>query len=85
MERRLAAIIAADVVGYSALMETDEVGPFDRLRAGRKELFEPELDKHHERIFKRGNRGAAPPGPAACCSRDIAAYEDSPVRARANN
>ena len=52
MERRLSAILAADVVGYSALMETDEAGTFERLRAGRKELFEPEINKHHGRIFK---------------------------------
>ncbi len=52
MERKLAAILAADVVGYSALMEADEAGTFDRLRAGRRELFEPEINKHHGRIFK---------------------------------
>ena len=52
MERRLSAILAADVVGYSALMETDEAGTFDRVRAGRTELFEPEVKKHHGRIFK---------------------------------
>ena len=52
MERKLAAILAADVVGYSALMEADEAGTFDRLRAGRTELFEPEIKKHHGRIFK---------------------------------
>src|SRR5262245_3027949 len=52
MERKLAAILAADVVGYSALMEADEAGTFDRLRVGRKELFEPEIKKHHGRIFK---------------------------------
>src|SRR5215469_13938238 len=52
MERRLAAILAADVVGYSALMEADEAGTFERLRAGRKDLFEPEIATHHGRIFK---------------------------------
>jgi TolB-like protein/class 3 adenylate cyclase len=52
MERRLSAILAADVVGYSALMEQDEAGTFERLRAHRKELFEPEIEKHHGRIFK---------------------------------
>jgi TolB-like protein/class 3 adenylate cyclase len=52
MERRLAAILAADVVGYSALMERDEAGTFARLRAGRRDLFEPEIDRHHGRIFK---------------------------------
>src|SRR6185312_10089501 len=43
---------AADVVGYSTLMERDEAGTFDRLRARRTELFEPEIDRHHGRIFK---------------------------------
>ena len=52
MERHLAAILAADVVGYSALMEQDEAGTFDRLKARRKELFEPEIERHHGRIFK---------------------------------
>lgn len=52
MERRLAAILAADVVGYSALMEHDEAGTFERLKARRRELFEPEVERHHGRIFK---------------------------------
>ncbi|WFU50774.1 adenylate/guanylate cyclase domain-containing protein [Sinorhizobium terangae] len=52
MDRKLAAILAADVVGYSTLMEQDEQGTFERLRAGRKELFEPEIARHHGRIFK---------------------------------
>src|SRR5215475_1600657 len=52
MERRLAAILAADVVGYSRMMQQDEAGTFERLRAHRKELFEPEIEKHHGRIFK---------------------------------
>jgi class 3 adenylate cyclase len=52
MERRLSVILAADVVGYSALMEQDEAGTFNRLRSHRKELFEPEIEKHHGRIFK---------------------------------
>src|SRR5262245_24657639 len=52
MERRLAAILAADVVGYSRLMEQHEADTFTRLRAHRKELFEPEIGKHNGRIFK---------------------------------
>ena len=51
-QRRLAAILAADVVGYSRLMEQDESGTFERVRAYRKDLFEPEIEKHHGRIFK---------------------------------
>src|SRR5262249_61393523 len=50
--RRLAAIMAADVVGYSRLMELDEAGTLERLRTHRKELFEPEIERHHGRIFK---------------------------------
>jgi TolB-like protein/class 3 adenylate cyclase/tetratricopeptide (TPR) repeat protein len=52
MDRKLAAILAADVVGYSALMEQDEQGTFERVKAGRKELFEPEIARHHGHIFK---------------------------------
>src|SRR5262249_29161911 len=52
MERKLTAILAADVVGYTRLTEQDEAGTFERLRAHRKELFEPEIEKHHGRIFK---------------------------------
>ena len=52
VERKLAVILAADVVGYSAMMEQDEAGTFDRLKVRRKELFEPEIAKHHGHIFK---------------------------------
>jgi TolB-like protein len=51
-QRRLAAILAADVVGYGRLMEQDEAGTFARLRAHRIELFEPAINTHHGRIFK---------------------------------
>ncbi len=52
MDRKLAAILAADVVGYGRLMEQDEAGTFERLRAHRKQLFEPEIEQHHGRVFK---------------------------------
>jgi class 3 adenylate cyclase/TolB-like protein len=52
MERKLAAILAVDVAGYSRLMEQNEADTFERLRAHRKELFEPEITKHHGRVFK---------------------------------
>jgi class 3 adenylate cyclase len=52
MDRKLAAILAADVVGYSRLMERDEAGTFERLKADRKDLFEPKIAGHHGRIFK---------------------------------
>jgi adenylate cyclase len=52
IERRLAAILAADVVGYSRLMGADELGTFETIRAHRKELFEPAIARHQGRIFK---------------------------------
>ena len=52
MDRKLSAILAADVVGYSTMMERDEAGTFERIRSGRKELFEPEIERHHGHIFK---------------------------------
>jgi adenylate cyclase len=52
MDRKLAAILAADVVGYASLMERDEKGTHERLTAGRKELFEPEIARYHGRVFK---------------------------------
>jgi adenylate cyclase len=52
MDRKLAAILAADVVGYSSMMERDEQGTFARLKAHRTELFEPEIEKHRGCVFK---------------------------------
>ena len=52
MERKLAAILAADVVGYSRLMEQDEARTFERLKAHRIELVEPEIAAHHGCVFK---------------------------------
>ncbi len=50
VSRRLAAILAADVVGYSRLMGTDETGTLARLKAHRRELIDPEIAAHHGRI-----------------------------------
>src|SRR6516162_7981354 len=50
--RRLAAILAADVVGYSRLMGADEEGTLERLKALRGELIDPEIAQHHGRIVK---------------------------------
>jgi adenylate cyclase len=57
-ERRLAAILAADVAGYSRLMERDEAGTLARLKAHRKELLEPTIAEHHGRIVKLMGDGA---------------------------
>src|SRR5262245_46791353 len=51
-QRRLAAILAADVVGFSRLMERDEAGTLAALKALRAELFEPQTRAHGGRIFK---------------------------------
>ena len=52
VERKLAAILAADVAGYSRLMELDEAGTFERLKVHRTELVEPAIAAHRGAIFK---------------------------------
>jgi adenylate cyclase len=58
MDRRLAAILSADVVGYSRLMGKDETGTLAALKALRKELFAPTVAEHHGRIVKLMGDGA---------------------------
>jgi len=48
--RRLAAILAADVAGYSRLMGADEEGTLERLKALRRELLDPKIAEHRGRI-----------------------------------
>jgi len=55
--RRLAAILAADVAGYSRLMGTDEEGTLERLKALRRELLDPKIAEHHGRIVKTTGDG----------------------------
>ena len=50
VERRLAAILAANVAGYSRLVEADEEGTLGRLRARRAEVIDPKIAHHHGRI-----------------------------------
>ena len=52
MQRKLAAIFAADVVGYSRLVTEDEVGTLEALKARRKNVLEPLVARHRGRIFK---------------------------------
>jgi class 3 adenylate cyclase/TolB-like protein len=52
VERRLAAILAADVVGYSRLMERDEDRTLERLKAHRKEFIEPLIAEYQGRVVK---------------------------------
>jgi adenylate cyclase len=50
--RRLTAILAADVAGYSRLMGADEEGTHERLKAHRGALVDPKIAEHHGRIVK---------------------------------
>jgi adenylate cyclase len=58
LERRLAAILAADVVGYSRLMGLNEEGTHEALKAHRYEVIEPEIKEHRGRIVRTMGDGA---------------------------
>ena len=58
VQRRLAAILAADVVGYTGLMERDEEGTLQRLKSLRADVFDPVTSQHRGRIFKNTGDGA---------------------------
>src|SRR5215472_2663390 len=58
MKRKLTAILSADVVGYSGLMEADESGTLERLKANRRAIFDPHVAIHGGRIFKLIGDGA---------------------------
>jgi adenylate cyclase len=58
LERRLAAILAADVVGYSRLMSADEEGTHFRLLTHRREVIEPKVREFRGRIVKHTGDGA---------------------------
>jgi class 3 adenylate cyclase/pimeloyl-ACP methyl ester carboxylesterase len=57
MQRRLAAILAADVVGYSRLMGADEMGTITALKSHRRELVDSGISEHHGRIVKTTGDG----------------------------
>ena len=75
MERRLSAILAADVVGYSRLMGEDETGTLERLKSLRKDLVQPAIVRHHGRIVKLMGDGLLAEFPsvveAVRCARSI--------------
>jgi len=57
MERRLAAILAADVAGFSTLMERDEEGTFARIGSLRRDVIEPRLSEYQGRLIKTTGDG----------------------------
>src|SRR5438105_11473782 len=57
VERKLAAILAADIAGYSRLVGLDEEGTLTRLRVLRRELIDPTITEHRGRIFKTTGDG----------------------------
>jgi len=58
MERRLAAIVCADVAGYSRMMGADEEGTLAALKTIRREIIEPKISKHQGGIVKTTGDGA---------------------------
>src|SRR5436305_15082436 len=65
VERRLAAILAADVVGYSRLMGADEVGTLRALQACRREIIDPAIAARRGRIVKTSGDGVLAEFPSA--------------------
>src|SRR5262244_2582904 len=57
VDRRLAAILAADIAGYGRLMGSDEEGTLRQLKAHRKELVDPKITEHRGRIVKTTGDG----------------------------
>ena len=72
VERRLAAILAADIAGYSRLMGADEEGTLAQVKAHRRELIDPKVNKHRGRIVKTTGDGILIEFPsvieAVCCA-----------------
>ena len=82
-QRKLAAILAADVVGYSRLMGRDESGTLARLREHRKQRFEPTLARHGGRLVKLTGDGVLAEFPSAVDALS-AAIEFQQTMAEAN-
>jgi len=89
VQRRLAAILAADVVGYSALMERAEEATYAEFERLKRELIEPSLSRHDGRLIKTTGDGAlaefASPFAAVRCAveiQDHLASGGSPLRLR---
>ena len=82
--RRLAAILAADVAGYSRLMGADEEGTLERLKALRRELLDPKIAEHHRRIVKTTGDGLLVEFPSVVEAVASALADEVTYCARAN-
>ena len=71
VQRRLAAILAADVAGYSRLMGNNEEGTLAALKACRRELIDPKVAEHHGRIVKTTGDGTFAEFASARCAVEI--------------
>src|SRR5690242_6251624 len=65
VERRLAAILAADVAGYSRMMGADEEGTHERFKGHLRELVDPKIKEHRGRIVKSTGDGLLAEFPSA--------------------
>src|SRR5215213_11920845 len=82
MERRLTAILAADVVGYSRLMGANEVGTLQSLQAHQAELIEPEIAARQGRIVKLTGDGILAEFPSVVGAVECACALQRAMRAR---
>ena len=82
MERRLSAIMAADVVGYSRLMGANEVGTLTSFKAHRAELIDPAIAEHQGRIVKLTGDGMLVEFPSVVNAVDCAAEVQRGMRSR---
>src|SRR5215218_10164287 len=72
MQRKLTAILSADVAGYSGLMEADEAGTLARLKVHRSTIFDPCVGAHGGRIVKLMGDGALAEFPSVIAAVDCA-------------
>lgn len=82
MERRLSAILAADVVGYSRLMGANEVGTLTALNGSRREVIEPRIAEHRGRVVKLTGDGLLAEFPSVVGAVECAAVIQREMGAR---
>src|SRR5688572_13164874 len=82
LERRLSAIMAADVVGYSRLMGANEVGTLTALNGRRAEIIEPRIAEHKGRVVKLTGDGLLAEFPSVVGAVECATAIQKEMRAR---